>query len=218
MATVVCFSGGLDSTVLLYYLKYRRNHVVRALSVDYGQRHRKELDAARDITGLLEVPHFVADLSGLRPILSGSSQTDDAVPVPEGHYAEESMKATVVPNRNMLLLSVAGMWAVSSKSKFVAYAAHAGDHAIYPDCRGEFSAAMTAALALCDWEAISLITPFLSKTKASIVHQGYELGVPFARTWSCYKGGEKHCGKCGTCVERREAFKDAGVIDPTEYE
>jgi 7-cyano-7-deazaguanine synthase len=153
--------------------------------------------------------------------MGGSSQTDKSVPVPEGHYEEESMKQTVVPNRNMILLALAGAWAISTKSDAIAYAAHSGDHAIYPDCRPEFTEAMSDALRLCDWHEVKLMRPFLYPTpmsKADIVKLGTSLGVPFELTWSCYKGGEKHCGKCGTCVERVEAFQLAGVEDPTEYE
>lgn len=213
MGYVLTFSGGLDSTVLLYWLQ-SLGHQVRALSVDYGQRHRKELDAAREITSLLSVEHRVVDLSSIRSLLAGSALTSSNVEVPDGHYAEDSMKVTVVPNRNMLLLSLSAAWAISTKSDRVAYAAHAGDHTIYPDCRPEFVAAMAQAVKLCDWHSVELETPFGSKAKADIVRLGAELGVPFERTWSCYKGGAKHCGTCGTCTERIEAFKDAGVEDP----
>lgn len=219
MKTVVCYSGGLDSTVLLYHLK-AQGHQVRALSVDYGQRHRKELDAAGKIAWLLGVEHKVADLSGIRGLLAGSSQTDDTVEVPDGHYAEESMKLTVVPNRNMILLALAGAWAVSTRSDAVAYAAHGGDHAVYPDCRPEFAQAMAVALGLCDWHAPKLLRPFVQPTplgKHDVARLGYDLEVPLAETWSCYKGGELHCGTCGTCTERREAFALAGLTDPTRY-
>lgn len=221
MQTVVVFSGGLDSTVLLYHLIDRGDRVA-ALSVDYGQRHRKELHFAAATVQRLGVEHAVADLSALRPLMRSqlalSSQVDDVVPVPEGHYAEESMKQTIVPNRNMLLLAAAGAWAISRRADLVAYAAHAGDHAIYPDCREEFVVALDAALRLADWHPVRIARPFVHWTKAGIVERGAALGVPFAETWSCYKGGAKHCGKCGTCYERREAFQHAGVLDPTEYE
>jgi 7-cyano-7-deazaguanine synthase len=216
MKTILIYSGGLDSTVLLYRLR-SEGHEVRCLSVDYGQRHRRELGCAAEICRLAGVEHRVADLSSIRPLLAGSSQTDDLA-VPEGHYAEETMKLTVVPNRNMILLAVAIGWAVSLKYDAVAYAAHGGDHPVYPDCRPEFIAAMEAASALCDWHKVRVLSPFTGMTKADIVRAGAALGVPFGRTWSCYKGGERHCGRCGTCVERREAFQLAGVTDPTEYE
>ena len=223
MNVVLSYSGGLDSTVLLYHLA-KQGHKVKCLSVDYGQRHRKELKAAREICLLAGVEHEVADLSHLLHLFAGSSQTSFHIPVPEGHYAEKSMQKTVVPNRNMVLLSLACAWAVATKTlgeeSAVAYAAHAGDHAVYPDCRPEFTAVMERAMLLCDWHKVSLLSPFvtLELDKTAIVRHGDRLKVPFALTWSCYKGNEKHCGKCGTCVERKEAFQLAEVIDPTEYE
>lgn len=227
--TVLCYSGGLDSTVLLYYL-LKRGDEVRCLSVNYGQRHSRELVAAKCIADQLGVEHRAADLSNISILLAGSSQTSKDVAVPDGHYAEESMKKTVVPNRNMILLSLATAWAVSTKSNFVAYAAHTGDHTIYPDCRPEFVKAMIESIRQCDWHAVELISPFLGididnmnpnffkpMSKTEIVKLGSEIGVPFENTWSCYKGGKVHCGTCGTCTERKEAFKLAGVFDPTCY-
>lgn len=216
MKVVIILSGGMDSTVLLYaYL--REGHEVEALSFNYGQRHSKELFHAEEICKSLNVPHKVVDLSHIKNLLQGSSLTSD-IPVPEGHYAEESMKATVVPNRNMIMLSIAAGYAISIKAKILAYAAHAGDHTIYPDCRPEFAEIMRAAFKRCDWHSLELETPFVQLKKSDLAKLGSDLGVPFEKTWSCYKGGEIHCGKCGTCVERIEAFKDAGVKDPTIYE
>jgi 7-cyano-7-deazaguanine synthase len=217
MKVVLIFSGGLDSTTLLYDL-LSQGHKVYCLSVNYGQRHGVELLAAQKICAARWVVHQIADLRGLQPLLKGSSQTDPLVEVPEGHYAEESMKLTIVPNRNMLMLAVAGAWAIGLKADVVAYAAHAGDHAIYPDCRDEFARALGEALALADWHSVQLLRPYVHLSKADIVKRGNELGVPFEETWSCYKGGTIHCGRCGTCVERREAFQLAGLIDPTAYE
>jgi 7-cyano-7-deazaguanine synthase len=216
MKTVAIFSGGLDSTVLLHELRAAGDEVL-ALSVDYGQRHRVELVHAEQIAGRLGVEWRVADLSSIAPLLAGSSQTSLVVPVPHGHYTEESMKQTVVPNRNMLMLAVAAGWAISRRADRVAYGAHAGDHAIYPDCRPEFVEAMRQALGLADWHRLDLFCPFMNLTKARIVARGAELGVDFAATWSCYEGGDIHCGRCGTCFERREAFQHAGVPDPTVY-
>jgi 7-cyano-7-deazaguanine synthase len=215
MRVVLIHSGGLDSTVLLYKLR-ADGHEVRCLGIDYGQRHRRELDAGQAICRDLEIEYRSADLRGIRPLLAGSALTDD-VPVPDGYYTDETMKATVVPNRNMIMLATAIGWAVSLEYDAVAYAAHAGDHAIYPDCRPEFVAAMRNVARLCDWRPIELLTPFVSMSKAEIVALGNRLGVPFERTWSCYKGGQIHCGTCGTCVERREAFHKAGIADPTAY-
>jgi 7-cyano-7-deazaguanine synthase len=216
MKAIVVYSGGLDSTVLLYDL-VKTGHTVRALSVNYGQRHGKELTCAAQVCARLGLDHRVADLSAVTGQLGHSSLTDPAVAVPEGHYAEDSMKQTVVPNRNMLLLSLAAAWAISEKADCVAYAAHAGDHTIYPDCREEFTDALDRAIRLADWHEVFLHRPYVQMAKADIVARGAELGVPFADTWSCYQGGEKHCGRCGTCIERREAFHLAGVEDPTPY-
>lgn len=217
MKVVSLLSGGLDSTVLATFLKEVGNEVF-TLSIDYGQRHAKELSAAARVASALHLPHARVDLRSIRPLLLGSSQTDTRVAVPEGHYTDESMKLTVVPNRNMILLGVAVAAAIGQGADYVAYAAHAGDHAIYPDCRAEFVEAIGKAVALCDWKPPGLWAPFVMMTKAGIARLGASLGAPMYLTWSCYKGEELHCGKCGTCVERKEAFEDAGVADPTKYE
>ena len=216
MKSVVAHSGGMDSTVLLYKLKTEGDEV-KALAMDYGQRHRKEIDFARKLAEGLGVEHRVVDLSSLSELLGGSALTSREIEVPEGHYAEDNMKATVVPNRNMILLSVAVGWAISSEFDRIAYAAHSGDHAIYPDCRNEFSDALDSAVRLADWREVSLYRPFVDLAKTDIVKLGVELAVPFEKTWSCYQGRELHCGRCGTCVERREAFYLAAVPDPTTY-
>jgi 7-cyano-7-deazaguanine synthase len=215
--TVVIHSGGMDSTVLLYHLR-EQGHEVLSLGVNYKQRHLKELGFAAAICHELGVKQQIADLSNVAHLFGGDSAlVDYSSPVPDGHYTDESMKATVVPNRNMIMLAVATGYAIAQKCDVVAYGAHAGDHAIYPDCRSEFADAMARAVALCDWTLIRLMRPFVAKTKAEICRLGSELGVPFEKTWSCYKGSYRHCGACGTCVERREAFHLAGVKDPTVY-
>ncbi len=216
MKTVVVYSGGLDSTALLYQL-IEEKHQVSALTINYGQRHQKEIEVAKDITAKLSIQHEVADLRGITHLLAGSSLTSSDIEVPEGHYEEDNMKATVVPNRNMILLSVAVGWAISLKYDSVAYAAHSGDHAIYPDCRQEFIDGMASVIPLADWHKIKLSTPFSNKTKADIATIASRLNVPLAETWSCYNGLELHCGKCGTCIERREAFHLAKLDDPTSY-
>ncbi len=214
--TVVVLSGGLDSSVLAAALKHEGREL-KAISVNYGQRHNRELVAARDVCDYLAIEHRICDLSDLRQFMSGSSQTDARVAVPHGHYAAENMKLTVVPNRNMILLAVAGAWAISTKSDSIAYAAHGGDHAIYPDCRETFVAPFAEALRNADWHPVEVERPFLGKTKAEIVDIGNELHFPMGRTYSCYEGGAVHCGRCGTCAERAGAFAAAGVPDPTEY-
>jgi 7-cyano-7-deazaguanine synthase len=206
----------LDSTVLLYHLRADGDTVL-ALTVDYGQRHRVEISHAQRTCEALGAEWQLADLSPVAHLLSGSSLTSGQVAVPHGHYAEDTMKQTVVPNRNMILLAVAGGWAIARRADRVAYAAHAGDHTIYPDCRPEFAQAVDRALRLADWHEIQLHCPFIAMTKAQIVARGAALDVDFARTWSCYEGGPIHCGQCGTCFERREAFQRAGVPDPTHY-
>lgn len=214
---VVVYSGGLDSTTLLYMHRNQGDEVI-PLGVNYGQRHGRELDAATRICARLGLPYHLVDLTALRPFLAGSSQTDKAVDVPEGHYAAETMKATVVPNRNMILLSVAMGAALSMKAAAVSYGAHSGDHAIYPDCRPAFIKKIQELAGLVDWAPLEVEAPLQLFTKADIVKAGANLRVPFGTTWSCYKGGRVHCGVCGTCVERIEAFNLAGVQDPTEYE
>ena len=214
---VLIYSGGVDSTTLLYLLR-SEGHDVSCLGINYGQRHLKELESAEQICKDLGVRFEIADLSGIRYLLRGSSQTSDSVDVPEGYYTDESMRLTVVSNRNMIMLSVAAGWAISLGAGVIAYAAHLGDHSVYPDCRQEFVLAMSGVLELCHYSKIALYAPFQAYDKASIVQLGARLGVPYSGTWSCYKGLGFHCGRCGTCVERREAFQLAGVVDPTIYQ
>jgi 7-cyano-7-deazaguanine synthase len=212
---VVLVSGGMDSATLLYSMK--EDYSVLPLSVDYGQRHIRELDAAAAICQDAHVPQPVLVSIPGKELLAGSSQTSDDVAVPHGHYAEENMRKTVVPNRNMILLSLAVGFAISRQAQVVAYAAHAGDHSVYPDCRPEFLQSLNVAVSLCDWHPPNLHAPFLDVTKADIVSLGARLGVPFGLTWSCYEGGDRHCGRCGTCVERAWAFATAKLPDPTQY-
>lgn len=219
--TVVVASGGLDSTVLAYKL-FRQDPRLLLVSFDYGQRHRRELDAAVETAERLGVPHESVDLTAVGRLLAGSALTDSSLPMPDGHYTDASMAATVVPNRNAVLLSVAVGIAAARGAIRVAFGAHAGDQAIYPDCRSVFVAAFDQAARrgteMRPGAGVGVIAPFASWTKADIVALGATLDVPFARTWSCYRGGAAHCGTCGTCVERREAFNLAGVPDPTRYE
>lgn len=217
MKTIVICSGGLDS-VTLAYKAAKESTLIGLISFDYGQRHKRELGYAAIAAKALGVPHHILDISHVGKMLSGSALTDN-LDVPDGHYAEENMKVTVVPNRNAIMLAIAYGVASAQGADRVAAAVHGGDHFIYPDCRPGFIRAFETMQnhALEGYSNISLFAPFLEKTKADIVVEGARLGVDFANTWSCYKGGEIHCGRCGTCVERREAFDIAGVADPTVY-
>lgn len=218
MNTIVVCSGGLDSVTLAYKVALERS-LTGLISFDYGQRHKKELHFAKLCAERLGVPHHLIDISTIGQALSGSALTD-SIDVPEGHYAEDTMKITIVPNRNAIMLTIAYGIAVAQKASAIATAVHGGDHFIYPDCRPEFIKAFDAmqTRALEGVAEISLYTPFLNMTKAEIVAEGARLGVDFKNTWSCYKGGDLHCGRCGTCVERQEAFGLANVTDPTIYE
>ncbi len=219
-AAVAIVSGGMDSVTLAHLLA-SEGYDLHLLSFDYGQRHRKELEFAALCASLLGAQHDVVDLSSLTALLKGSALTDGGVAVPDGHYAQENMKITVVPNRNAMMLSIAFAVAVAEGAAVVGAGIHAGDHAIYPDCRPAFAAAFDAMQRLAVQgfgdSNLRLYTPFVDITKADIVTIGHRLGVDYKATWSCYKGGEAHCGTCGTCVERREAFELAGVPDPTRY-
>ena len=216
-SVVAVYSGGIDSTVMLYSMRELGIDIRGALSVDYGQKHRKEIEVAASVCRSLGIEHQVANLSGTSGLFCHSGLVDSNLAVPEGHYEEESMKSTVVPNRNMILISLATAWAVTKEAEAVAYAAHSGDHAIYPDCRESFASALDKAIQLCDWASVRLYRPFVDSSKTEIVAEGIRLKVPLGEAWSCYKGGDLHCGRCGTCIERREAFYLAGVEDPTEY-
>ncbi|MFZ6003292.1 MAG: 7-cyano-7-deazaguanine synthase QueC [Actinomycetota bacterium] len=217
---VTTLSGGLDSVTLAHSLA-ADGHQLVALSFDYGQRHAKEIDFAARCARRLGSDHRVIDLRSVGSLLSGSALTDDRVDVPEGHYTDRSMAATVVPNRNAIMLSVAVGVAVARGAEAVATAVHAGDHPIYPDCRPAFIEAIEHEARVANEGFIKpdfeVRAPFLHLGKDDIVRIGAALGVPFEETWSCYVGGDHHCGRCGTCVERREAFDLAGVADPTSY-
>lgn len=240
---VAIVSGGLDSTTLVYHL-IQQGYMPHLVSFNYGQRHAKELQYASMTAKQLGLPHDIIDLTGLTHLISNSALTSRTgrdygaegteyegyreTEVPDGHYAEETMKQTVVPNRNMIMLSIAAGIAVNNKYKCIAIGVHAGDHFIYPDCRPEFIDAVAETIAIgnmgfhnFDGGDEPVYAPFLHKTKADIAYRALELGVPLHLTWSCYKGGENHCGRCGTCVERLEAIHEAqttllveGIADP----
>jgi 7-cyano-7-deazaguanine synthase len=204
--------------VTLAYALAQEGNDQELVSFDYGQRHAKELGYAALAADRLGYRHTVVSLPH---VLLGSALTDGSIEVPLGHYADETMRATVVPNRNAIMLSFATGLAVARGAEAVALGVHAGDHPIYPDCRPEFVQAMNHALQLgTEGFAVPgfhLLAPFVKISKAAIVELGDFLDVPYGDTWSCYQGGDVHCGECGTCVERREAFVRAGVPDPTAY-
>jgi 7-cyano-7-deazaguanine synthase len=216
MKVVVLCSGGMDSVTALYWA--RRDHdVVAALSFDYGSKHnRRELPFAAEHAARLGVRHEVVELPFVGRLFSSALLTGGAA-IPEGHYAADNMRQTVVPFRNAIMISIAAGFAESAGAEALMIAAHTGDHTIYPDCRENFMHAMGEAMRHGTYAAIELLRPFIAMDKGRIAAEGSLLGVDFARTWSCYQGGEIHCGQCGTCVERREAFIEAGLPDPTVY-
>ena len=205
----------MDSTTLLYDMKDR---IALAVSFDYGSNHNaREIGYAKLHCRRLGIRHFVIGLDFMHDYFK-SSLLSGADAVPEGNYADENMRSTVVPFRNGIMLSVAAGIAESEGLKYVMMANHGGDHAIYPDCRPEFVRAMSEATKTGTYPGIEVLAPYTDLTKADIARRGELLGIDYSETWSCYKGGDKHCGKCGTCVERREALRDAGIDDTTEYE
>lgn len=217
---VVIYSGGMDSFTMLHCL-IKQGWEVAALSFNYGQRHKKELTYAQLVCKARHITHHVVDLQVLNPLLQGSSLTQKDVVVPEGHYSEETMKATVVPNRNMIMLSIAVGYAVSRSFDHVYTAVHAGDHAIYPDCRKVFVDAVSATSMISNYHAVSVQAPFIDISKGEILREGKKVGLgakDYALAWTCYNGRKKACGKCGACVERLEAFEEMGWVDPLPYE
>ncbi len=215
--TAVLLSGGLDSTVALHWA-LRHHRVACALSFDYGSNHaQRELDCARRQAELAGVSHHVIDITSLSRHLA-SALLSGADAIPTDSYAPENMKQTVVPFRNGIFLAIAAGIAESKGCGGLVIAAHAGDHAIYPDCREPFMQAMGAAINAGTYAELQLLRPFIDSDKGTIVRQGAAWGVNFAETYSCYRGGRRHCGLCATCRERKQAFLDAGIPDPTEYE
>ena len=205
----------MDSVTLLYDFKDR---IALGISFDYGSNHNaKEIPFARWHCEQLGIEHITIDLAFM-PQYFKSSLLEGADAIPEGHYADENMKSTVVPFRNGIMLSIAAGIAESRGLKYVMMANHGGDHTIYPDCRAEFVEAMSEATKAGTFPGIEILAPYTNITKADIARKGKELGIDYSKTWSCYKGADVHCGKCGTCVERKEALRDAGIEDTTIYE
>ena len=229
---VLILSGGMDSTTLLYDI-INQGYNVKCLSFNYGQKHSRELEYAIKTTTKLGIDHKILDLSVLNSI-APSALTRQDIPMPEGHYTDSSMKLTVVPNRNMVMLSLATSYAIGQSVNHIFYGAHAGDHAIYPDCRREFVEAMAEAIMISDWKPVKLHAPYLRIDKGQILKKGIKLNVDYSLTWTCYNpkqqnvshSGDKSetliddlaCGKCGSCVERLEAFESNKIIDPIKYE
>ena len=213
---VVLLSGGMDSVSALYDAK-QKHEVVGAISFDYGSKHNhKEIPFAAYHSRKFNIEHQVIHLDFVGELFK-SDLLKSGGQIPDGHYEEETMKSTVVPFRNGIMLSISAGFAESRDAEGLIIAAHAGDHAIYPDCREEFMKSMAEAIRIGTYAGIKLLRPFIAMTKAEIAARGHALGVDFSQTWSCYKGAAIHCGTCGTCVERREAFMLAGVVDPTIY-
>ena len=213
--SLIVLSGGLDSTTMLYEYQYR---IGMALSFHYGSNHNdRELEFAKLHCERLGIPHMVIRLPFIKQFFK-SSLLEGADAIPEGNYDDENMKSTVVPFRNGIMLSIAAGIAENNKMQYVMLANHAGDHTIYPDCRPEFVEAMNNAIHSGTWNGVQLLTPYTLLTKAEIAAKGKDLKIDYSETWSCYKGGEHHCGVCGTCRERKEALAQAGIEDHTIYD
>lgn len=213
--SVIIVSGGMDSTTMLYD---KKDEIALGISFDYGSNHNaREIPLAEMHCRRLGIEHITIPLDFMHRYFE-SSLLSGAEAIPEGHYADENMKSTVVPFRNGIMLAVAVGIAESRGLKKVMIANHGGDHTIYPDCRPEFISAIDAAAKAGTYANVEIVAPYTNITKADIAAIGKRLGVDYSETWSCYKGGKRHCGKCGTCVERKEALADAGIKDNTAYD
>nr|DAF60516.1 MAG TPA: putative PP-loop superfamily ATPase [Myoviridae sp. ctiX384] len=213
--SLIILSGGMDSVTLLYD---KKDEIAVAVTFDYGSNHNKrEEEFAKYHCEKLGIEHIIIPLTFIHDYFK-SSLLEGASAIPDGHYEDETMKSTVVPFRNGIMLSVACGLAESRELEKVLIANHFGDHAIYPDCRKGFIDAISEAMRNGTYKGITIDAPYTTITKTDIAKIGKSLGIDYSKTYSCYKGGEKHCGKCGTCVERKEALRDAGIEDPTEYE
>ena len=213
--SLIILSGGMDSVTLLYD---KKDEIAVAVTFDYGSNHNKrEEEFAKYHCEKLGIEHIIIPLTFIHDYFK-SSLLEGASAIPDGHYEDETMKSTVVPFRNGIMLSVACGIAESRELEKVLIANHFGDHAIYPDCRKGFIDAMSEAMRNGTYKGITIDAPYTNITKTDIAKIGKSLGIDYSKTYSCYKGGEKHCGKCGTCVERKGALRDAGIEDPTEYE
>jgi len=212
---VVLYSGGLDSFTLLNH-SLDIGHEVFPIIFNYGQKHIKEISYAEEFCKEKSITSKVIDITEINSLLEGSALTGN-LEVPKGHYEDESMKTTVVPNRNMILISLATAYAVTVLAEEVWYGAHGGDHAIYPDCRPEFVDKINEATLVANYSPISVKAPFINFSKDQILSLGIELGLDYSKTWTCYEGKELACGECGSCTERLEAFKSNQLEDPISY-
>ncbi|ARS53902.1 7-cyano-7-deazaguanine synthase QueC [Kushneria konosiri] len=213
---VVIYSGGMDSYTVLHRA-LREGYEVHALSFHYGQRHARELDVARQVCESLGVAHQVVDIRAIHGLIGASALTDTTQQMPRADYAEDNMKATVVPNRNMILLSLAIGHAVNLEAELCYYGAHGGDHAIYPDCRPEFVKRMNDVAAIANYTPVEIRAPYLHASKHDILAEGLQMGLDYAQTWTCYLGEALACGECGSCRERLQAFALQGLVDPLPY-
>jgi len=210
-SVLVVYSGGLDSYTLLN--KAMKNFDrVEAITFNYGQKHNKEIEYAKSNCAELNIKHEVVNLD-LENVLAGSALVGD-IDIPEGNYDKEKMKQTIVPNRNMIMISVAASLVIKNNIEYLWYAAHSGDHEIYPDCRPEFIDKMTAVLEICDYHKINFEAPFQNLSKSEIVSTGLSMGLDYSKTWTCYEGKEKPCGKCSACLERALSFEANNTEDP----
>lgn len=216
---IVVYSGGMDSfTLLNEVIASGEFDHVHALTFDYGQKHSKEIMfAMRAVGGMNVGQHKIVDVTSINQLLD-SSLTATGGEIPEGHYEEDTMKSTVVPNRNMIMISLATGWAVSLGADTVFFGAHAGDHAIYPDCREEFVEAINEVTMIANYQSVEVRAPYLDFTKGEIALIGRKLHLDYGLAWTCYNGRAYACGKCGACQERLEAMEFAGISDPLEYE
>jgi len=212
---IVVYSGGLDSFTLLNEA-IRSGKDVFALSFDYGQKHSKELDCVEKFCAQESIDSKIVDVSSIKELFQGFSLTDE-IDIPKGHYEDDSMKSTVVPNRNMILISMALGYAVTKEAEEVWFGAHAGDHAIYPDCRPEFVEKMDAVARIANYSPIAVKAPYIAMSKTEILAIGLNMQLDYGLTWTCYEGKELPCGSCGACHERLESFAANNVIDPIKY-
>lgn len=212
---VVIYSGGMDSFTLLHQV-LQAGYAVYPVSFHYGQRHARELKSAAAVCQLLGLPHQQIDLRAITPLIDGSALTGGQE-VPKGDYAPENLAVTIVPNRNMILLSLAIGYAVNIGASECFYGAHSGDHVIYPDCRPEFVEQMDLLAGLANLEPVHVRAPFLHDSKAEILQKGLAMGLDYSQTWTCYQGDELPCGQCSACRERLGAFAACGVSDPLTY-